>query len=110
MALETVAVLGGGAWGTALAQATAMAGRQVTLVVRNAVQAEAINASHVNEAALPGQVLLPAITASTEAEEMQRCLDAGMDECLFKPAQLHVLRACLERWIMPARFSGAVAE
>jgi len=51
-----------------------------------------------------------AITASTEAEEMQRCLDAGMDECLFKPAQLHVLRACLERWIMPARFSGAVAE
>ena len=57
MALETVAVLGGGAWGTALAQAAAMAGRQVTLVVRNAVQAEAINVSHVNEAALPGQVL-----------------------------------------------------
>ncbi|WP_454724672.1 MULTISPECIES: ATP-binding protein [Cupriavidus] len=51
-----------------------------------------------------------AITASTEAEEMQRCLDAGMDECLFKPAQLHILRACLERWIMPARLSGAVAE
>ncbi|WP_420994751.1 ATP-binding protein [Cupriavidus sp. 30B13] len=51
-----------------------------------------------------------AITASTEAEEMQRCLDAGMDECLFKPAQLHTLRACLERWIMPARVPGAAVQ
>jgi glycerol-3-phosphate dehydrogenase (NAD(P)+) len=31
MALETVAVIGAGAWGTALAQAAAMAGRQVSL-------------------------------------------------------------------------------
>lgn len=66
MQLETVAVLGGGAWGTALAQAAAMAGRQVTLVLRNAAQAEAINSSHRNEAALPGQDLLQTITASTE--------------------------------------------
>lgn len=66
MALETVAVLGGGAWGTALAQAAAMAGRKVTLVIRNAAQAEALNATHINDAALPGQVLLPNITASTE--------------------------------------------
>lgn len=67
MALETVAVLGGGAWGTALAQAAAMAGRSVTLVLRNADQAAAINATHINQAALPGQLLLPSITASTEA-------------------------------------------
>jgi glycerol-3-phosphate dehydrogenase (NAD(P)+) len=64
MALETVAVLGGGAWGTALAQAAAMAGREVTLVLRNEAQSEAINATHINDAALPGQVLLPSITAS----------------------------------------------
>ena len=69
MALETVAVLGGGAWGTALAQASAMAGRQVALVVRNADQARAINTTHVNDAALPGQALLPAITASAEPVE-----------------------------------------
>jgi glycerol-3-phosphate dehydrogenase (NAD(P)+) len=36
MALETVSVIGGGAWGTALAQAAAMAGRAVTLLVRGA--------------------------------------------------------------------------
>ena len=66
MALETVAVLGGGAWGTALAQAAAMAGRQVTLVLRNQAQADALNATHVNEAALPGQVLLPNVTATIE--------------------------------------------
>ena len=45
MALETVAVLGGGAWGTALAQAAAMAGRSVTLVLRNAEQVAANVAS-----------------------------------------------------------------
>ena len=65
MALETVAVLGGGAWGTALAQAAAMAGRSVTLVLRNAEQAAAINETHINQAILPGQLLLPSITAST---------------------------------------------
>lgn len=66
MALETVAVLGGGAWGTALAQAAAMAGRSVTLVLRNEAQADALNATHINQAALPGQPLLETITASVE--------------------------------------------
>lgn len=64
MQLETVAVIGGGAWGTALAQAAAMAGRQVTLVVRHAAQAEAINSGRTNDVALPGQALLPVVTAS----------------------------------------------
>lgn len=69
MRLETVSVIGGGAWGTALAQAAAMAGRSVTLVVRQAGTAEAINAARSNEAALPGQTLLPAITASSVLAE-----------------------------------------
>jgi glycerol-3-phosphate dehydrogenase (NAD(P)+) len=60
---ESVAVIGGGAWGTALAQASAMAGRQVSLVVRTGEQAEAINRTRINEAALPGQALLPGISA-----------------------------------------------
>jgi len=65
MQLESVAVIGGGAWGTALAQAAAMAGRRVTLVVRSAEKAAAINASASNDAALPGQKLLPGLTASS---------------------------------------------
>jgi len=67
MRLETVCVIGGGAWGTALAQAAAMAGRQVTLVVRNPAQAEEINARHTNSATLGAQLLHPAIKATTRA-------------------------------------------
>ncbi|MBE7732698.1 NAD(P)H-dependent glycerol-3-phosphate dehydrogenase [Devosia faecipullorum] len=63
MRLETVSVIGGGAWGTALAQAAAMAGRDVTLVVRSAERAEAINMSRVNASALPGQRLVDGVTA-----------------------------------------------
>lgn len=65
MQLESVSIIGGGAWGTALAQAAAMAGRSVSLVMRNAAQAEATNNTHINAAALPGQTLLPAIMATT---------------------------------------------
>jgi len=66
MRLETVTVIGGGAWGTALAQAAAMAGRKVRLVVRHPAQSEAINTSRRNEAALPGQALLAGVNASAE--------------------------------------------
>jgi glycerol-3-phosphate dehydrogenase (NAD(P)+) len=69
MQLEHVAVIGGGAWGTALAQACAMAGRGVTLVVRGVAQAEAINSSRINHAALPEQVLLDQVTAATNLAE-----------------------------------------
>ncbi|MBJ6988611.1 NAD(P)H-dependent glycerol-3-phosphate dehydrogenase [Devosia sp. MC521] len=65
MTFDHVAVIGGGAWGTALAQAAAMAGRSVSLVVRSAEQAASINATRINEKSLPGQILSPAISAVT---------------------------------------------
>lgn len=67
MPLETVSVIGGGAWGTALAQAAAMAGRRVTLVVRNAQVADEITARHTHSAALGAQKLLVNISAATIA-------------------------------------------
>lgn len=67
MRLESVAVIGGGAWGTALAQAAAMAGRSVSLVARDADQVAEINASHTNAHYLGAQALHHDITASTEA-------------------------------------------
>jgi glycerol-3-phosphate dehydrogenase (NAD(P)+) len=67
MPLETVSVIGGGSWGTALAQAAAMAGRQVSLVARDAAQVEEINAQHTNARYLGTQQLHQAITASTTA-------------------------------------------
>lgn len=63
MSLETVAVIGAGAWGTALAQASAMAGRNVSLVVRTSEHAEQINSSRQNDAALPGQKLFDTLAA-----------------------------------------------
>ncbi|WP_323014390.1 NAD(P)H-dependent glycerol-3-phosphate dehydrogenase [Devosia sp.] len=67
MRLETVCIIGGGAWGTALAQAAAMAGRQVTLVARDPARVEEINSSHTNSAALGTQLLHANIRASTNA-------------------------------------------
>ncbi|KQX38875.1 hypothetical protein ASD04_09525 [Devosia sp. Root436] len=67
MRLETVSVIGGGAWGTALAQAAAMAGRTVSLVARDASQVDEINTSHANARYLGAQKLHPAISATTAA-------------------------------------------
>lgn len=67
MRLETVSVIGGGAWGTALAQAAAMAGRTVSLVARDAAQVDEINTSHSNARYLGSQQLHKAITAATVA-------------------------------------------
>ncbi|WP_085678922.1 MULTISPECIES: transporter substrate-binding domain-containing protein [unclassified Pseudomonas] len=35
------------------------------------------------------------VTANAQAEEHQRCLDSGMDDCLFKPIGLRTLKAHL---------------
>ena len=48
MAIEQVAVIGAGEWGTALAQAAAMAGRRVTLIGRDPDVLAEINRSHTN--------------------------------------------------------------
>lgn len=63
MALERVAVIGGGAWGTALAQAAATAGREVSLVARDRAVLDEINRSHRNTKHLGAQVLSPRIVA-----------------------------------------------
>jgi glycerol-3-phosphate dehydrogenase (NAD(P)+) len=65
LVIERVAVIGSGAWGTALAQAAAMAGRQVSLYCRDAGIAEEINARHTNRKYLGEQKLSEWITADT---------------------------------------------
>jgi glycerol-3-phosphate dehydrogenase (NAD(P)+) len=68
MALERVAVIGGGEWGTALAQAAATAGREVTLVARDAAVVEEINSRHTNSKHLGAQMLSESIVASRRFE------------------------------------------
>jgi len=64
MPLEHVAVIGAGAWGTALAQATAIAGRTVTIVGRDPAVIDEINTRHSNARHLPGILLRPTISAA----------------------------------------------
>jgi len=58
-----VAVVGGGAWGTALADLLARKGEQVTLWAREAEVVEGVNREHRNEMFLPGASLAPALRA-----------------------------------------------
>jgi glycerol-3-phosphate dehydrogenase (NAD(P)+) len=68
MPLERVAVIGAGAWGTALAQAAAMAGRHVTLVARDRAVIEEINQRGRNRAYLGDIRLSDRITALDHVE------------------------------------------
>jgi glycerol-3-phosphate dehydrogenase (NAD(P)+) len=61
-----VAVLGGGAWGTALAVTLMRAGNDVALWARDAETVEAINARKANPRYLPGIPLDPAPPASRD--------------------------------------------
>ena len=40
-----------------------------------------------------------AFTANTHSEALERCMDAGMDDYLTKPAELVTLRAKLKQWL-----------
>ncbi|MNJ06480.1 Virulence sensor protein BvgS precursor [compost metagenome] len=45
--------------------------------------------------------LILGLTANAQAEERQRCLDSGMNDCLFKPISLNELRRHLYSAIAP---------
>jgi len=68
--MNKVGVIGGGAWGTALAQVCARAGRQVTLWAREPEVVEAVNARHENSVFLPGLPLDPLIRATGEIADL----------------------------------------
>ena len=57
MNIDSVGIIGGGAWGTALAQTMRRAGRDVMLWAREADVVGSINERHVNETFLPGVTL-----------------------------------------------------
>lgn len=66
-----VAVAGGGSWGTALAHVLAVAGHEVTLVLRDASVAQAVNTRHENPRYLPGKAIHPGVKASTSQDALQ---------------------------------------
>ena len=66
MQIRTVSVIGGGAWGTALAQTLAHGGNAVTLWAREPEIVDDINARNVNRVFLPGISLHPTIRATDD--------------------------------------------
>ena len=84
-------VIGGGAWGTALAQVAASGGRETLLWAMEAEVVEAINARRENTLFLPSIALDPAIRATSDLDDLSHC-DAWL---VVTPAQ-H-MRAVLEQ-------------
>ncbi|MEE6176530.1 NAD(P)H-dependent glycerol-3-phosphate dehydrogenase [Mycobacterium sp. 050134] len=99
-----VAVMGAGAWGTALAKVLVDAGgpaTAVTLWARRPHVADQINSTRYNPDYLPGTLLPDGIRATTDAGE---ALSGATTVLLGVPAQ--TLRANLEDWV-PALTDGA---
>ena len=85
VAIESIGVIGGGAWGTALAQTLRLAGRRVTLWAREADTVEDINVRHVNRTFLPGVALDEGLRATADLGAL-----AAMDAILMVAPAQHV--------------------
>ena len=71
--MKHAGVIGGGAWGTALAQVCARAGLEVTLQAREPEVVEAINGAHQNPLFLPDITLDEAVRATQEMADLGAC-------------------------------------
>lgn len=68
-----IGVIGGGAWGTALAHVAAANGEPVLLWAREHAVVAAINAGHENTVFLPGIALAPTIRATEDLADLTIC-------------------------------------
>ncbi|HEV2303564.1 MAG TPA: NAD(P)H-dependent glycerol-3-phosphate dehydrogenase [Stellaceae bacterium] len=90
--MRRLAVIGGGAWGTALALVARRAGSDAVIWARDRDVAAAIAERHENPVYLPGIALDPAIAATADLEAATRVAEAAV---LAVPAQF--LRGVLTR-------------
>src|SRR4029079_5041776 len=84
-------IIGGGAWGTALAQVAAAGGRETLLWALEAEVVDSANGSHEIAAFLPGVTLDSAIRATSNLGDLDDC-----DALLVVTPSQH-MRAVLER-------------
>ncbi|MFC7536206.1 NAD(P)H-dependent glycerol-3-phosphate dehydrogenase [Sphingomonas sp. GCM10030256] len=71
--IERIGVIGGGAWGTALAQVAAAGGRDTLLWALEPDVVASINQRQENALFLPGQTLSPAIRATEDLADLAGC-------------------------------------
>ncbi len=90
----SVAVLGAGSWGTALAIQLARLGHSVRLWARDARQAESMQSARINERYLPGIELADNIAVSADFD---RCVE-GVDRVLLVTPS-HAFAETLERLV-----------
>jgi glycerol-3-phosphate dehydrogenase (NAD(P)+) len=83
--VQKVGVIGGGAWGTALAQVAARASREVVLWAREPEVVEAVTTARENTPFLPGVELDAAVRATGDPAEF-----AGLDAWLAVPPAQHL--------------------
>jgi glycerol-3-phosphate dehydrogenase (NAD(P)+) len=73
MKLERLGVIGGGAWGTAMAQVVASDGSEALLWAREPEVVEAVNRDHANPLFLPNVPLSPQVRATGDLDALGDC-------------------------------------
>jgi glycerol-3-phosphate dehydrogenase (NAD(P)+) len=95
--VKRVSVLGGGAWGTALAQTAVRAGLEVVLWAREPEAISAINEARENKPFLPGVPLDPAIRATNRLADLADC------DLLLAVVPAQHLRSMLQQYAQHSR-------
>ncbi|MCB1532929.1 MAG: NAD(P)-dependent glycerol-3-phosphate dehydrogenase [Alphaproteobacteria bacterium] len=88
--MKTIGVIGGGAWGTALAQVLTAGGRDVLLQAREAEVVESINTKHENT------VFLPGITLHKNLKATELLSEVAQRDILLMVTPSQFLRATLD--------------
>jgi len=99
---QKMGVIGGGAWGTALAQTLAVAGRDVCLWAFEEDCVRAINEQHENTLFLPGVPLSKNIKAAVTLA----CADEAVGKALVKAIASPTFRPYLSQDVLGAEIGG----
>lgn len=103
--MSRIAVVGGGAWGTTLADLLARQGESVTMWAREPDVVESINREHVNALFLPGCALALGVRASGELAEVVHGA-----EVVVSAGPSHAVRAVMSRAAAALRGGGGGAR
>lgn len=91
MTFQTIGTIGGGAWGTALAQSLAQSGKRSLIWAYEPETLREINEHHTNRVFLPGVDLDPSIEATAKLADIAAC-----DLILMVPPAQHLGRIAIE--------------
>lgn len=103
----SMVVIGGGAFGTAIAAAAALAGRPTTLLVREAAAAAALNDTGRNDRYFPGHRLPADLTATTDGAVLA---DAEVIAIAIPSHAIEVHLAPLARHVRPGAAVANLAK